>query len=951
MAQAEIFTINVQPIVDQMKVLGTAIGQTKDQLSKLTDEEKKTTDEGIRLSTQLKAQQKEYNSLSTVVTNQKSAVNELSKATKSNTDLMNIESNSIATNRKLYNALYGEIVNTTAATEAEKKALDKKIETAKQVNDVLKNQEKALGDTRRNVGNYEGALKNAVSEIKIFGVSLGSLNTTFNTYKAALGDAKTQLAAYITGQKAADGATKLSILSTGGLSAAMNVLKLALIATGVGAFVVLIGSLVAAFASTERGADLLEDALGRVTGVFKSLFGEAQKIGVELINIFSSPKKAISDLVDFLKNNLVNSLKGFGVVLDGILERDTKKLTNGLAQIVTGVTDVSGKIQNAAKNTNKFISDAAKRGQDLVNIQRELEDLEGKIGKERAKTASRETELLIIAKQSSSTQKERKAATDEILKNTADLQKLEEDIVSKKIQALKLSQSQNITDREGNKELQDLEGELIKVRDAGKDKQLSLIKLLNKEEKNSQNDIEKARQKKEADDAKALADSIKAAKDEEDRLNKIADRNASLEELRINTLITGQQQEEALFELAFEKRIEDLRALNLTEVQIEEIKQKELKAIQQKYAQEQIARDAETFNKQVALNDKLLQNDLELVDLSVDSEENKNKRKQEIQIKYLKEQIELTKKFFGELSEEEKAQLQSLQNALDKLMSPAKKEGRETFASALGINEEELAKAQTELQDFQQAVNAVGTAINTIYELRLQTIENQKNSEIDAVNASALNEEQKKAKIAELNKKYAMEQYKIQKEQFEVNKAVQIVQAIIGGALGVINAISQLGPIAGAIAAIAVAATTAAQIAIISSQKPPPPPKFAKGVIGLRGPGTSTSDNIDAKLSRGESVMTAKATEAFSEQLAMMELAVGNKPNYQFGKGRFATGFIPTTDGGFSARQTAQSSLNSVAMAETVISAVRSIPPPVLEYSEFTRFTNGVNKSVQVSEL
>jgi hypothetical protein len=51
---------------------------------------------------------------------------------------MNIESNSIATNRKLYNALYGEIVNTTAATEAEKKALNQKIETAKKVNDVLK---------------------------------------------------------------------------------------------------------------------------------------------------------------------------------------------------------------------------------------------------------------------------------------------------------------------------------------------------------------------------------------------------------------------------------------------------------------------------------------------------------------------------------------------------------------------------------------------------------------------------------------------------------------------------------------------------------------------------------------------------------------------------------------------------------------------------------------------
>jgi hypothetical protein len=40
-----------------------------------------------------------------------------------------------------------------------------------------------------------------------------------------------------------------------------------------------------------------------------------------------------------------------------------------------------------------------------------------------------------------------------------------------------------------------------------------------------------------------------------------------------------------------------------------------------------------------------------------------------------------------------------------------------------------------------------------------------------------------------------------------------------------------------------------------------------------------------------------------------------------------------------------------VAMAETVANAVMKIPAPVLEYSEFQRFTSGVNKSVQISEL
>jgi hypothetical protein len=80
-----------------------------------------------------------------------------------------------------------------------------------------------------------------------------------------------------------------------------------------------------------------------------------------------------------------------------------------------------------------------------------------------------------------------------------------------------------------------------------------------------------------------------------------------------------------------------------------------------------------------------------------------------------------------------------------------------------------------------------------------------------------------------------------------------------------------------------------AQVAKINST---PPPKFADGVIGLDGPGNGTSDSINAKLSRGESVMTAKATTAFAPVLAEMERMVGNRPNYNYSRGKFATGVI-----------------------------------------------------------
>ena len=255
------------------------------------------------------------------------------------------------------------------------------------------------------------------------------------------------------------------------------------------------------------------------------------------------------------------------------------------------------------------------------------------------------------------------------------------------------------------------------------------------------------------------------------------------------------------------------------------------------------------------------------------------------------------------------------------------------------------------LQNISQIVSGIQDVINLAFETRLNNIETTENAEIDAINKSGLAEEEKQKKIQEVKREAALETYEIQKKQFEVNKAIAIVQTIINTAQAVIAQFANPTPFAGAILAALAAATGAAQIAVIASQPPPPRPSFATGVIGLDGPGTATSDSIDARLSRGESVMTAKATERFAPVLAQMELAVGNRPNFQLGNRKFATGYIPTTDGGYSDRAMSNEVNNASTMAKMVSDSIAKMPQPKLVYDEFTNFVNNRNQSVNLSEL
>lgn len=129
---------------------------------------------------------------------------------------------------------------------------------------------------------------------------------------------------------------------------------------------------------------------------------------------------------------------------------------------------------------------------------------------------------------------------------------------------------------------------------------------------------------------------------------------------------------------------------------------------------------------------------------------------------------------------------------------------------------------------------------------------------------------------------------------------------------------------------------------VLSSASEVKAPKFAGGVIGLQGAGSETSDSINAKLSRGESVMTARATKTFAPILAQMELAVGNTPNVQLGNKRFANGFIP--------QPSVQAAFNLDQVIEKTIKSIGSIPVVVSE-QDITSTQKRVVKIKQAGNL
>jgi hypothetical protein len=146
-------------------------------------------------------------------------------------------------------------------------------------------------------------------------------------------------------------------------------------------------------------------------------------------------------------------------------------------------------------------------------------------------------------------------------------------------------------------------------------------------------------------------------------------------------------------ELALQIKINNER--NEALAKFDEDAQKKIEAQKKKNIETEKAINAQKFNEQIEQNKRTLDLELEAVDLSVGTEAEKVARKKEIQLKYLEEQLALTKSFLKEDTQANIDAITKIENAIAKVrQGVAVKDEKATLGSSLGITKQDLGDAQ-----------------------------------------------------------------------------------------------------------------------------------------------------------------------------------------------------------------------------------------------------------------
>ncbi len=712
------------------------------------------------------------------------------------------------------------------------------------ITEKLKENESAIGDNRRNVGNYSESIQDALGNVTIMGTNLGGLVTSFKETKDATVAATKSLIVTESVQKSQTAATNSQTIAQKALNVAtiagkvaMNVFKLALVATGIGAFVVAIGSLVAFFKSTEKGAQQLKvvmAALGSITANITSKFAE---FGEVIFNSFKDIKDLkISDVFksigDAIKDNITNRLQAFGLageaiakIFSGDVVDGFKELGNATAQAFTGIEDPIGKLEQAgekivevyedgkaavgefAKEVADDMEEAAnlqKRENDLVDRRRELllenTKLEAKVAEARVKAADKAnlSQDEIIAKL-----EEAKEAESQKLQNLTEIAKTERDIQQ--------GRSDLATDNEAEaEELFQKELAFQQALTAEKQGVLRLEKQIASESYILMTESLAAELKLiKAQGGDQVAALIEI--EEKKRAAQLAD--TTLSETQRQAIIAESNNKLADLQLsAIEEKIKNEKdAATLTALQNEEAYLREFQALdgnleaQQKLTEEYNAQKLQETRALVEQEFQILQQ--QLVDATASTEGG-------IADALLSdEQLKQLKKRLAELG----VDLATLDGQINEVGKDPEEEGK-TLADKLGLDDED---AEALIASYGAVVSGI-SAILDVASQNLKTNTDERIAAIDKqVQGGAISEEEAEKK-----------REKVRKDAFKKQKKLDLGRANLSYFTGLIQAIASamgLPPpanfIAGAISTASLTAAYAANVKQIKAQK------FAEGGV------------------------------------------------------------------------------------------------------------------------
>ncbi|GAC1312354.1 MAG: hypothetical protein NVSMB24_33690 [Mucilaginibacter sp.] len=130
-------------------------------------------------------------------------------------------------------------------------------------------------------------------------------------------------------------------------------------ADGFGFLLEILQSIFDWFIHTSEGSKVLKGAISAIGVVVNKVKQFVNLFTGTIIETFSHPIDTLKSLGKMIEQNLINRFKAFGVILDGIIHLDFKKIANGAVQAFTGVTNATDKIGAAFTAVKNGVKDTA----------------------------------------------------------------------------------------------------------------------------------------------------------------------------------------------------------------------------------------------------------------------------------------------------------------------------------------------------------------------------------------------------------------------------------------------------------------------------------------------------------------------------------------------------------------------------------------------------------------
>lgn len=288
----------------------------------------------------------------------------------------------------------------------------------------------------------KGDATQAIDALKKVGIEAGKVQKQAEESNAAVKDGLEAL------DKRTGGAVSAFKSLQGGIKnavAGFKTLKGAIIATGLGALLVAVTSLVAYFKETERGADALRVITSTLGAVIGKLMDVVIGLGEALFKAFSDPKQALLDFGNAIKENIVNRIEGMlellpalgkaiRLALSGEFKEAGKVATDAVGKVTLGVENVTDKIGVAVDSVKAFgqsLVDAGKEGARIANILNAVEKAERELITLRATANKQIQEQRFLATDLTKTAEERIAALEKA-------NALEEEVLNKELKTARM---------------------------------------------------------------------------------------------------------------------------------------------------------------------------------------------------------------------------------------------------------------------------------------------------------------------------------------------------------------------------------------------------------------------------------------------------------------------------------------------------------------------------------